>query len=302
MKRGVLQSVLQPTRLEPGTSPGRGAAVVVRIIVTYLVLILLGGLFSIPIIWMVSTSLHSLNGVFSQPFKWLPDPVHWENYRRAVSILPFPRFLLNTVMITAPVMGATLVSSALVAYGFARFRFPGRDLLFAVCLATMMLPGQVTMIPLYIVFAHLGWIDTYLPLIVPSLFGSPFYIFLLRQFFLTIPVDSEEAAFIDGAGRLRIWWSIILPQARPALATVLIFSFIGTWNDFFGPLVYLNSPEKATLTLGLNLMKTQILGSGVVEWNTLMAASLLVLLPNIIIFALAQRQFVQGITMGGGKT
>lgn len=300
--RKWIQSFLQPTRLEPGASPGRGPAVIIRIIGTYLVLILIGGLFSVPAVWMVSSSLHSLTGVFSQPYEWLPDPVQWENYRRAVTILPFPRFLLNTVMITVPVMIATVVSSALVAYGFARFRFPGRDLLFAVCLATMMLPGQVTMIPLYIGFSELGWIDTYLPLIVPSLFGSPFFIFLLRQFFLTIPVDSEEAAIIDGAGRLRIWWSIILPQARPALATVLIFSFIGTWNDFFGPLVYLNSPEKATLTLGLNLMKTQILGSGVVEWNILMAASLLVLLPNILLFAFAQRQFVQGITFGGGRT
>jgi multiple sugar transport system permease protein len=165
----------------------------------------------------------------------------------------------------------------------------------------MMLPGQVTMIPLYLGFAKLGWVDTYLPLIVPSLFGSPFYIFLLRQFFLTIPRDSEEAALIDGASRLRIWWSVVLPQARPAVATVLIFTFIGTWNDFFGPLLYLNSPEKATLTLGLNLMKTQVLGSGVVEWNVLMAASLLVLAPNVILFFLAQRHFLRGISWGAGK-
>jgi multiple sugar transport system permease protein len=204
-------------------------------------------------------------------------------------------------VITVPVMVGTLLSSALVAYGFARFRFPGRDFLFSICLATMMLPGQVTMIPLYILFAKLGWVDTYLPLIVPAFFGSPFYIFLLRQFFLTIPRDSEEAALIDGASPIRIWWSIVLPQARPALAAVLIFSFIGTWNDFFGPLIYINSPEKATLTLGLNLMKTQVLGSGVVEWNILMAASLLVMLPNVIVFFLAQRHFISGISMGFSK-
>ena len=272
-----------------------------RIGLTYAALLALGALFSLPVLWMLSSSLSALPAVFAQPYRWLPAPLHWENYARAVTLLPVPRFLLNTVLITAPVMAATLVSSALVAYGFARFRFPGRDALFALCLATMMLPGQVTMIPLYMLFAKLGWVDTYLPLIVPSLFGSPFYIFLLRQFFLSIPRDSEEAALLDGASRLRIWWSILLPQARPAVATVLVFTFIGTWNDFFGPLLYLNSPEKATLTLGLNLMKTQVLGSGVVEWNVLMAASLLVLLPNVVLFFLAQKHFLKGLTMGAGK-
>jgi ABC-type glycerol-3-phosphate transport system permease component len=282
-----------------GKSMGFGR--VLRISLIYSALIGLGALFSFPVIWMVSSSLHTLPEVFAQPYQWIPDTLQWQNYARAVTILPVPRFLWNTIVITAPVMVATVLSSALVAYGFARFRFPGRDMLFSLCLATMMLPGQVTMIPLYIMFAKLGWVDTYLPLIVPALFGSPFYIFLLRQFFMTIPRDSEEAALIDGASRLRIWWSIILPQARPALATVLIFTFIGTWNDFFGPLLYINSPEKATLTLGLNLMKTQVLGSGVVEWNVLIAASLLVLLPNVILFFLAQKHFIKGISMGASK-
>lgn len=274
---------------------------VFRIGLIYAALVALGALFSTPVVWMISSSLHKLPDVFAQPFHWIPAVPQWSNYVRAVTILPVGQFLLNTIIITAPVMVATVLSSALVAYGFSRFQFPGRDFLFSLCLGTMMLPGQVTMIPLYILFARLGWVDTYLPLIVPSLFGSPFYIFLLRQFFMTIPRDSEEAALIDGASRLRIWWSIILPQARPALATVLIFTFIGTWNDFFGPLLYLNSPDKATLTLGLNLMKTQVLGSGVVEWNVLMAASLLVLLPNVILFFLAQRHFISGISMGAGK-
>ena len=274
---------------------------VFRLSLIYGALVTLGALFSLPVLWMISSSLHRLPDVFAQPYRWLPEVWQWENYVRAVTILPVGRFFLNTMVITFPVMAATVLSSALVAYGFARFRFPGRDVLFSLCLGTMMLPGQVTMIPLYILFARLGWVDTYLPLIVPALFGSPFYIFLLRQFFMTIPRDSEEAALIDGASRLRIWWSIILPQARPALATVLIFTFIGTWNDFFGPLLYINSPEKATLTLGLNLMKTQVLGSGVVEWNVLMAASLLVLLPNAILFFLAQRHFISGISMGAGK-
>ncbi len=272
-----------------------------RIGLTYVALVALGVLFSLPVVWMLSSSLHELAAVFAQPYRWRPVPLHWENYARAVTVLPVPRFLLNTVVITVPVMLATAGSSALVAYGFARFRFPGRDALFALCLATMMLPGQVTMIPLYLGFARLGWVDTYLPLIVPSLFGSPFYIFLLRQFFLTIPRDSEEAALLEGASRLRIWWSVVLPQARPALATVLVFTFLGTWNDFFGPLLYLNSPEKATLTLGLNLMKAQVLGSGVIEWNVLMAASLLVLLPNVLLFALAQRHIGRGLALGVGR-
>lgn len=283
--------------LRHGSAPAR----VLRIGTLYLALLGLGTLFATPVMWMLSSSLHTLPDVFAQPYRWLPAALQWENYVRAVTILPVPLFLWNTIVITVPVMAATALSSALVAYGFARFRFPGRDVLFSLCLATMMLPGQVTMIPLYILFARLGWVDTYLPLIVPALFGSPFYIFLLRQFFLTIPKDSEEAALIDGASRLRIWWSIILPQARPALATVLIFTFIGTWNDFFGPLLYLNSPEKATLTLGLNLMKTQVLGSGVVEWNVLMAGSLLVLLPNVVLFFFAQQHFIKGISMGASK-
>ena len=277
------------------------AARITRISLIYCGLVALGALFAAPVVWMLSSSLQRLPDVFAQPYRWIPAALRWENYARAVTILPVGRFLGNTVLITVPVMAATVLSSALVAYGFARFRFPGRDQVFSLCLGTMMLPGQVTMIPLYILFARLGWVDTYLPLIVPALFGSPFYIFLLRQFFLTIPRDSEEAALIDGASPLRIWWSVILPQARPALATVLIFTFIGTWNDFFGPLLYLNSPEKATLTLGLNLMKTQVLGSGVVEWNVLMAASLLVLLPNVVLFFLAQRHFISGISMGAGK-
>ena len=280
-----------------GTPTGR----ITRISLLYVVLVALGALFSAPVVWMLSSSLHRLADVFAQPYQWIPEIWQWDNYVRAVTILPVGRFLVNTIAITVPVMIATVLSSALVAYGFARSRFPGRDWLFSLCLGTMMLPGQVTMIPLYMLFAKLGWVDTYLPLIVPALFGSPFYIFLLRQFFLTIPRDSEEAALIDGASPLRIWWSVILPQARPALATVLIFTFIGTWNDFFGPLLYLNSPEKATLTLGLNLMKTQVLGSGVVEWNVLMAASLLVLLPNVILFFFAQRHFISGIPMGAGK-
>ncbi|HTY59477.1 MAG TPA: carbohydrate ABC transporter permease [Bacteroidota bacterium] len=267
----------------------------------YAVLAALGTLFIIPFLWMISVSLQDAQGLFAQPFRWIPDRLRWENYAGALSALPFGRYLFNTAIITSSVLVLTLASCTLVAFGFSRLRFPGRDMLFAVCISTMMLPGQVTMIPLYMAYARLGWVDTYLPLIVPSLFGSPFYIFLFRQFFLTIPREYDEAALLDGAGRLRVYWSIVLPQARPALATVALFCFIGTWNDFFGPLIYLNSPEKATLTLGLNMLKAQVMGTGSVQWQILMAASVLVMLPNIFVFFLAQKQFIRGIQIGGLK-
>lgn len=269
-----------------------------RTITLYVFLAGFSALFLLPIVWMISSSLSDLSSMFAERFRWIPESLHWENYARAVTMLPFGRYLWNTLIITVPVMIATALSSSLVAYGFSRFTFKGREILFALCLSTMMLPGQVTMIPLYMMYAKIGWVDTYLPLIVPSFFGAPFYIFLLRQFFLSIPREMDEAARIDGANALRIYWSIILPQAKPALTTVLIFTFIGAWNDFFGPLIYINSPELATLTLGLNMMKSQILGSGTVEWNVLMAASLLVMLPNVFIFFFAQKQFVKGMSVG----
>jgi multiple sugar transport system permease protein len=222
-----------------------------------------------------------------------------ENFAEVTHLVPFGRYLVNTVVVTSSVLAGTLLSSSLVAYGFSRLRFRGRDTLFAVCLSTMMLPAQVTMVPLYILFARMGWIDTFLPLIVPAFFGTPFYIFLLRQFFLTIPREYDEAALLDGAGRFRIYWSIVLPLARPAMLTVAAFTFIGTWNDFFGPLIYINSPANATLTLGLNMLKSQIVGTGMTQWHLLMAAAVLVMLPNIIVFFFAQKYLVRGISMGG---
>ena len=270
-----------------------------RYAVSYGILIVLGAVFMLPLLWMLSVSVQDAEGVFAQPFQWVPEHPRWENFRDAVTVFPFGRYLANTAIITAAVVLFTLLSSSLVAYGFSRMRFHGRDLLFAICLSTMMLPGQVTMIPLYVAYARLGWIDTWYPLIVPALFGSPFYIFLLRQFFLTIPREYDEAAVLDGAGKLRIYWSIILPLARPALATVALFSFVGTWNDFFGPLIYINTPEKATLTLGLQMLKAQIVGTGTVQWHILMAASLLVMVPNVIVFFLAQKHFIRGLQMGG---
>jgi multiple sugar transport system permease protein len=265
----------------------------------YVLLLSVSGIFVLPLLWMVSVALQDARGVFAQPFRWIPPVLHAENFAEVTHLVPFGRYLVNTVVITSTVMVGTLLSSSLVAYGFSRLRFRGRDTLFALCLSTMMLPAQVTMVPLYILFARLGWIDTFLPLIVPAFFGTPFYIFLLRQFFLTIPREYDEAALLDGAGRFRIYWSIVLPLARPAVLTVAAFTFIGTWNDFFGPLIYVNSPVNATLTLGLNMLKSQIVGTGMTQWHLLMAAAVLVMLPNIIVFFLAQKYLVRGISMGG---
>jgi ABC-type glycerol-3-phosphate transport system permease component len=265
----------------------------------YIVLGAVSAAFMLPFAWMVSVSLHDVRGVFEQPFNWVPAPPLWENYPEVMTLVPFGRYFLNTVFVTGLVLVGTVLSSSLVAYGFSRIRFHGRNVLFALCLSTMMLPGQVTMIPLYILFSKIGWVDTLWPLIVPSFFGAPFYIFLLRQFFLTIPREYDEAALLDGASRFRIYWSIILPLARPALITVAVFAFIGTWNDFFTPLIYINSPEHATLTLGLNMLKSQIVGTGMTQWHLLMAAAVMVMVPNILLFTIAQRYLVKGIAMGG---
>lgn len=227
--------------------------------------------------------------------------IHPENYRHALTQpgMPFALFLRNTVLIVVlTVFGATL-SAALCAYGFARLRFRGRQPLFILLLATMMIPGQVTMIPVYIFFKELHWINTYLPLIVPAWFGGgAFSIFLLRQFFQSIPFEMEEAARIDGCGPLSTWWRIILPLSIPALATIAIFTFMGSWNDFMGPLIYINDTDKFTLALGLNLFKGQY---GTDTPHLMMAATLVVLLPILILFFVAQKQFIQGIVVSGVK-
>jgi multiple sugar transport system permease protein len=248
-----------------------------------------------PIAWMLSTSLKPDDQLFRWPPIWIPSPIKWDNYPRALSAAPFTTYTLNTLVITATSMVGTLMSCSLSAYGFARLRAPGRNFLFGLLLATIMLPGVVTLIPIFVMFARVGWIDTWLPLIVPAFFGNAFYIFLLRQFFMTIPRELEDAARIDGCSSLRIWWSVILPLSRPALATVAIFHFMATWSDFLGPLIYLNSDMKKTLALGL----TVFLGVHGSEWAMLMAASLLVTLPMILIFFFFQRYFIQGIVTTG---
>ncbi|MBB6694865.1 carbohydrate ABC transporter permease [Cohnella xylanilytica] len=263
----------------------------------YLLLVCGGVVFMIPFVWMLSTSLKGSAGLFDIPPKWIPEPVQWRNYVDAVLAFPFWNYTVNTLIITAANMAGTMISSSLVAYAFARLRWPGRGAWFVVMLATMMLPGQVTMIPMFILFKHLGWLNTFLPLTVPSFFGSAIYIFFLRQFFMTIPREFTEAAKIDGAPEFMIYWRIFLPLSGATMATIAIFTFMGTWNDFMGPLIYLNDPDKFTLALGLRSFQ-QAFGT---RWNVMMACSIIVMLPSLILFFTCQRYFIEGITLTGIK-
>jgi multiple sugar transport system permease protein len=254
-------------------------------------------LFLLPILWMLSSSLKPEHQILAFPPRWLPIPPRWENYTEALTYVPFGRYAVNTLIISGVTIVGHLVSCTIVAYGFARIEAPGRDTLFIVLLATMMLPYPVTMVPLYVLFTRLGWVNSFLPLTVPAFFGHPFYIFLLRQFLLTIPREYEEAARVDGASLARILWHIILPLAAPAMATLAIFTFQGAWNDFLGPLIYLHRQTLYTVSLGLAFFRSTY----TVRWGWLMAASLVTVLPVILVFALAQRAFVEGITVSGVK-
>ena len=254
-------------------------------------------LFLLPLFWMASSSLKPDYQVLESPPRWLPDPVRWANFPEALTYVPFGRYTLNTLFIAGMTIAGHLLSCTLVAYAFARLRAPGKDALFMVLLATMMLPYPVTMIPIYIGFEKLGWVNGFLPLIVPAFFGSPFYIFLLRQFFLTLPVELEDAARVDGANTLQIIRHVILPISKPALATVAIFTFQASWNDFLAPLIYLHDQSKYTVSLGLSFFRS----SYDIHWAYLMAASLVTMLPVILVFFLAQRQFIRGITLTGVK-
>lgn len=258
-------------------------------------LTLVAVVFLIPLLWMISSSLKPNYQIFAVPPQWLPRPPRWANYPEALTYVPFGRYVRNTAIIAAFTILGHLLSCTVVAYGFARLRAPGQQALFLTVLVTMMLPYPVTMVPLYMLFNRFGWINTFLPLIVPAFFGSPFYIFLLRQFLLTLPPDLEDAARIDGANTLQTIWYILLPLIAPALATVAIFTFQATWNDFLGPLIYLHDQAYYTITLGLNFFRATYN----VNWAYLMAASLTTMLPTVLIFFLAQRFFIEGITLAG---
>jgi ABC-type glycerol-3-phosphate transport system permease component len=265
---------------------------------TYALLVVTGILILLPLFWMVSTSLKDPKDLWLVPPVWIPKPLRWENYREALTTLPFARFALNTTVITVVSVIGQLLSSPLVAYSFARLRFRGKSVLFMLILATMMLPGQVTMIPVFILFKTFGWLDTFIPLTLPNFFGSAYFIFLLRQFMLTIPSELGDAAKIDGCGYFGTFSRIFLPLSKPALATVAIFTFTGVWNDFMGPVIYLNSRDKWTLAVGL---RGFLATYGQTKYHLLMAASLVTVLPCVILYFFAQRLFIQGIVITGIK-
>ena len=268
--------------------------------VAYVVLSTGGLLMLSPFFWLISSSLKAPHEIFSFPPQWIPDPVRWGNYVEVVTRLPFLLYTRNTLIVTVPALVGQVTTASLAAYGFARLRFPGRDIAFGAILATIMLPAVVTLIPVYVMFRILGWVGTYLPLIVPYWFGGgAFSIFLLRQFFLSIPVELEEAALLDGAGYVTIFRRIVLPLSRPALIVVSIFSFLQHWNEFMLPLIYLSDYKSWTLALGVVSLKGFV--SGRDTTHLMMAMAALMITPIIAIFFLAQRAFIQGIVLTGIK-
>jgi ABC-type glycerol-3-phosphate transport system permease component len=248
---------------------------------------------------MISTAFKPNEQIFVEPPVWIPKPLTFENFTNAWNKLPFNLFLKNTIIITIMATIGIVLSSSLVGFAFAYLEWPGRDIWFVIMLSTMMLPAQVTMIPTFIIFTKLRWINTFKPLIIPAYFGGgAFYIFLLRQFFLTIPRELFDSAAIDGCSTLDIFIRISLPLVKPALSAVAIFSFMGHWNDFMGPLIYLRSTEKYTLSLGINMFRGY---EGITMWGELMAVSLVAAIPCLVIFFMAQKYFIQGITLTGLK-
>ncbi|MCS7367928.1 MAG: carbohydrate ABC transporter permease [archaeon YNP-WB-062] len=267
--------------------------------ILYLTICFLCILFAFPLFWMISTAFKPNEQIFAEPPIWIPKPLTFENFKNAWSTLPFSLFLKNTVIITITATIGIILSSSLVGFAFAYLEWPGRDVWFVIMLSTMMLPAQVTMIPVFIIFTKLGWVNTFKPLIVPAYFGGgAFYIFLLRQFFLTIPRELFDSASIDGCSTLDIFIRIAIPLVKPALSAVAIFSFMGHWNDFMGPLIYLRSTEKYTLSLGINMFRGY---EGITMWGELMAVSLVAAIPCLVIFFIAQKYFIQGITLTGLK-
>ncbi|ABY92399.1 carbohydrate ABC transporter permease [Thermoanaerobacter brockii subsp. lactiethylicus] len=264
---------------------------------TRLLLILVTFIYMLPLLWMVTTSLKANQDLYASPPKIISIPLVFENYKKATEYFPFWRYFKNSVIITTGVIVGTLFSSPLVAYSFSKINWKGRDILFYIVLSTIMLPFAVTMIPQFLIFKKLGWINTFLPLIIPSFFGNPLSIFLVRQFFMTIPDSLLDAARIDGASELQIYTRIMLPLAKPVLFLITLFTFIGAWNNYLGPLIYLTDESKYPLALGL----PQFLDRYGTYWNWMMAAATISVVPTIIFFAFAQKYLIEGIKLTGLK-
>ncbi|MGH2559497.1 MAG: carbohydrate ABC transporter permease [Thermomicrobiales bacterium] len=294
-------SVTLPQRTAALPAAGRPAQLGMRRLgqlhrlMVYALLLGLAVLFILPFLWMLSTSLKPQDEIFAFPPSFIPTSFEWHNYPDGWRILPFTTFLKNSLIVTSANVIGNLISCTLVAYGFARLRARGKNVLFILLLATIMIPREVTIVPRFILFSELKLVNTFWPLILPAWFGYPFFIFLLRQFFMTIPRDLDDAARIDGASHLRILVDVILPLSKPALATVAIFAFIGNWTNVLDPLIYIRSTDLYTLALGLNLFR----GPAFTQFNWLMAVSILTLLPVLVVFFVAQRTFVRGVTLTG---
>jgi multiple sugar transport system permease protein len=265
--------------------------------VAYILLTFMAVIYVFPLYWLFVTALKTDTEVFLVPPTLFPANPQWQNFPTATEYIPFWRYMGNTFVIAGLTIIGTLFSCTLVAYGFARIKWPGRNVIFLAFLSTIMLPSQVTMIPLYIIYRQIGWIGTIWPLVAPSFFGSALYVFLLRQFLLSIPQDLSDAARIDGANEVGILWHVMLPLMRPALATVALFTFVNVYRDFLGPLIYLTDQDQWTISLGLKLFQNQY-GA---QWQLMMAASTLAMLPTLVLFFLTQRTFIKGIALTGIK-
>jgi multiple sugar transport system permease protein len=267
-------------------------------VLTIVMLVVMSLVMLLPFLWLVTSSLKSQIQIFQYPPQWIPEPFQWDNYSKALTFKPFGLYLRNTAVIVGlNVIGVTF-SASFCAYGFARINFPGRNFWFGVVMATLFLPYAILIVPSFMIFSRLGWVDTILPLVIPPFFGGgAFNIFLLRQFFRTIPEELADAARIDGCSEFGIYWRIMLPLARPALITVGIFTFLGSWNDLIGPIIYLRSPSNFTVAVGLASFRSTL----DVSWDLQLAASTAMILPVVVLFFFAQRYFVQGIVMTGLK-
>ncbi|MCY4146835.1 MAG: carbohydrate ABC transporter permease [Chloroflexi bacterium] len=265
--------------------------------IAYTIVMIMAFAYIFPLYWLVVTALKTDVEIFQQPPPIFPPDPQWQNFGASTTYIPFWRYMWNTIAISGLTVLGTVLSCTFIAYGFARIQWPGRNILFLIYLSTIMLPSQVTLIPLYLIFRDLGWVGTFLPLVVPHFFGSALYVFLLRQFLLTIPQELSDAARIDGASELGILWHVMIPLMRPALAVVALFTFVQTYRDFLGPLIYLQNQQDWTISLGLKLFQNMY-GA---QWQLMMAASTLAMLPTIALFFFTQKTFVRGIALTGLK-
>ncbi len=275
-------------------NPGR---VFLKHLLTWIFVLLLCIISIFPFFWMVRSSLMTKTEIFGTPMKWWPKEIQWQNYSQAMTQVPFVRYFMNSLFLVAVNIIGKLLSSSLVAFGFSRIEFRGRKIWFGIVIATMMIPWSVLLIPQFMLWNVVGLYNTYVPLTLPAFFLDGFYIFLLRQFFATLPRDYDEAAILDGASYFTIYSRIIMPLCKPALMTVCVFTFMNTWNDFIGPMIYLKDPKMSTVSLGLQMFISQY----TTEWHLMMAAATVAIVPMIIMFFFAQRYFIEGMTFAGIK-